>query len=587
MTNIRLRALLSKRFHIPKEHSIQRAVSRFTSAEKTVFYLFTGIFFLSGVLLLLRVNNSFLVDVPINGGSITEGVIGNPRFINPVLAISEADKNLVSLVYSGLVRTNKNGEIVNDLAESVSLSPDNLTYTVVLRPDVTFQDETVVTSDDIVFTIQKILDPGIKSPLFADFAGVTVSKVDERTVSFVLKQPFAPFMNNLTVGVLPKHIWSAVTNDEFSFSQWNILPIGSGPYKVDSVTRDSAGIPNYYDLIPFKNYIDGRAYISHFIFKFFPSETSLVDAFSSGDVQSLGGISPEEALVLEKDGAKILSASLPRIFGVFFNQNSNKALLDKSVRKALDLITPKQEIVDQVLGGFGSVIKGPMPPALMASENVPEQKLSRTERLETASSTLAKAGWVKNKSTGILEKKSKTDTVKLSFSLSTSDNPDLRKVAEMLQKSWQELGAEVKISIYNSGDLNQNVIRPRHYEALLFGEVVGREADVYPFWHSSERNDPGLNIALYANKDVDKLLETARSENNIDKREDLYRKFEETIRDDVPAVFIYSPGFIYIVPPTVRGMNLGKLGATQDRFVDVRNWYIETNAVWNIFSKNS
>ncbi len=587
MTNIRLRALLSKRFHIPKERSIQKAVIRFTSAEKIVFYLFTGIFLFSGVLLLLKVNDSFLVDVPTGGGTVIEGVIGNPRFINPVLAISEADKNLVSLVYSGLVRTNKNGEIVNELAESVSVSPDGLTYTVVLRPDVTFQDETAVTADDVVFTIQKILDPGIKSPLFADFAGVIVSKVDERTISFVLKQPFSPFVNNLKVGILPKHVWSAVTNDEFSFSQWNILPIGSGPYKVDSVTRDSAGIPNFYDLVPFKDYVNGKAFISHFIFKFFPSEAGLVDAFSRGDVQSLGGISPEEALILEKDGVKVLSAPLPRVFGVFFNQNSNKALLDKAVRKSLDLVSPKQEIVDQVLGGFGSVIWGPMPPTLMLTKNNSEPELSFAERLEIASSTLAKAGWVKNKITGILEKKSKTDTVKLSFSLSTSDNPDLRKVAEMLQESWQELGAEVKISIYNSGDLNQNVIRPRHYDALLFGEVVGREADVYPFWHSSERNDPGLNIALYANKDVDKLLETARLENDSDKREDLYRKFEETIEGDIPAVFLYSPGFIYIVPPTVKGMSLGKLGTTQDRFVDVKNWYIETNAVWNIFSKKS
>lgn len=581
----KLRALLTKRFHVPKERTIERAMRRFTMAEKAVFYFLAGLFVLSGLLLLYEVNNSFLVEVPLRGGTLAEGVIGNPRFINPVLAITDADKNLVSLIYSGLVRVGADGKTENDLADSIDISPDGLTYTIKLKSGAEFQDGAPLTADDVVFTIQKILDPSLKSPLFGDFAGVNVRKLDDLTVAFTLKKPYAPFIDNLSVGILPKHVWSAVTDDEFYFSQWNILPVGSGPYKVESVTRDSGGIPNYYELTPFDKTLSGEPYIAHYIFKFYSSESELVDAYASGDIQSAAGISPEEAEALKKDGARILTAPLPRVFGVFFNENQNKALLDKAVRQALELSAPKEDIVNKVLLGYGTPIDGPLPPSLFPSI---DESLSAplSDRIKQAADILAKAGWVKN-ADGILEKKSKTDTLRLSFSISTSDNAELAAAANMLKAAWQDLGAEVSVSVYDQGDLNQNVIRPRHYEALLFGEVVGREGDVYPFWHSSERNDPGLNIALYVNSSVDKILEASRTETDPDKREALYKSFADTVESDVPAVFLYSPSFIYVVPSSVKGVSLGDLGSAQDRFRNVADWFIETNSVWNIFTKNN
>lgn len=566
---------------------MENAVRRFTSAEKVLFYFFAGLFALSSLILIFKVNNSFLTDIPVEGGTVVEGIVGNPRFINPVLAISEADKSLVSLVYSGLLRVGDDGDLTNDLAESIEVSADGLTYTVKLRSDATFHDRVRVTADDVIFTFQKIQDPDIKSPLFGDLTGVTVSKVNDDTVSFKLKSPYSPFINNLTIGILPKHVWSSVTDDEFSFSQWNVLPIGSGPYKVDSVNRDSGGIPNFYDLVPFDKSLGNKAYIKHLVFKFYPSSNDLLDAFDGGDIQSLSGISPKDASQLEADGARIISAPLPRIFGVFFNQSANEVLLDKTVRKALDLAAPKEEIVESILGGYGTVIESPLPPGLVEFKTASSTIASTTNRFELASSTLRDAGWEINPDTGILEKKSKAGTIELSFTLSTSDNPDLKAVAEMLKASWQELGAQVDISIYEPGDLNQNVIRPRRYEALLFGEVVGRDADVYPFWHSSERNDPGLNIALYVSSDVDELLEDIRIESNKGKKEELYKLFNENIAEDVPAVFLYSPSLIYVVPENLKGVSLSKLSTTQDRFADVRNWYVETSSVWNIFTKDS
>ncbi len=579
-----LRALLTKRFHIPKESLIRRAIRHFTIAEKSLFYFFVGLFVVCGALLLLLVNNSFLVRVPLRGGTLIEGVVGNPRFINPVLALSDADRNLVSLVYSGLLRTNTDGTLTGDLSDNLTVSEDGLTYTVHIRNDATFQDGIPVTAEDVVFTIQKITDPGLKSPLFGDWSGIGVAAIDDHTVAFALRKPYSPFINNLTVGILPKHIWNNVSDDEFSFSQFNSLPVGSGEYQIETVERDSGGIPNYYELTPTVEG-NGIPYVGHLVFKFYPSESDLIDAYKSGDIQSLSGISPEEAGILKGDGATVLTAALPRVFAVFFNQSQSKVLLEKDVRTALDLAAPKEDIVSQVLGGYATPIDGPLPPDIYTWSGARSTTTDYQARLAAAKELLATKGWTPN-ANGILEKKLKSGTLTLSFTLSTSDNPELKSVAEMLKAAWTKLGAQVEVQVFESGDLNQSVIRPRHYDALLFGEVVGRDADVYPFWHSSERNDPGLNIALYTNSKVDKALEDARTQSSASIRESDYKTFDEEIRADVPAVFLYSPSFLYVVPKSVEGISIGELSRPEDRFLGIRNWYIETDKVWKIFVNN-
>src|SRR3990167_11050292 len=248
-----LRVLLLKRFSIPKEQTVKKTLRSLTIAEKAVFFFFASVFIISGIILLWQVNNAFLVEVPTNGGTLTEGGVGNPRFINPVLAISEANKNLVALIYSGLVRVTPQGEIENDLAEEVTISDDRRIYTVHIHPGVRFHDDTPVTAEDVIFTLQKITNPAIKSPKRGNWEGVVINKIDEQTVSFTLKQPYTPFIHNLTVGILPKHIWKNVSDDEFAFSQFNTIPVGSGPYKVERVERNSGGIPDRYRLVPFEN----------------------------------------------------------------------------------------------------------------------------------------------------------------------------------------------------------------------------------------------------------------------------------------------------------------------------------------------
>lgn len=576
------RALFSRRFSIPKEHLVRTILRSFTMAEEAVFYFFATIFIVSGLILLWKVSDAYLVKVPIRGGSLTEGIIGNPRFINPVLAISEADKNLTALIYSGLVRILTDGSIENDLAETLNISKDNLTYTVRLDPDAIFHDGVKVTADDVIFTIQKITDPMIKSPRRGSWDGVIVEKIDEETVSFTLKQPYTPFIYNLAVGILPKHIWKNVTGDEFSFSQFNTIPVGSGPYKVGRVERNSGGIPDLYKLIPFDE-THNVVFIEDLIFKFYPNEEILIEAYNKHDVESVSGISPEKISEIKVNNSQTISSPLPRVFAIFFNQSRSKALANKEVREALELVSPKKEIVDEILGGFGAVIDSPLPAGIYSWPNQSNESPLLNERMEKAKELLAKGGWRLNEKTGLLEKKSGNAIIPLSFSISTGDAPELRLVAEKLANSWQELGIKINIQVFETGDLNQNVIRPRNFDALLFGEVVGRDADLYPFWHSSQKDDPGLNIALYTNGRADRLLENARSVSDPKKMEENYKAFVEEIKGDVPAVFLYTPSFLYVVPKKVEAINLGPLTVSQDRFLGIRDWYIETDNVWEIF----
>jgi len=578
-----LRVLLLRRFNMPKERSIRGILRSFTIAEKAVFYFFVSIFLLSGITLLWKVSGAFLIEVPSRGGTLMEGVVGNPRFINPVLAISEADKNLVALLYSGMVRITPEGKTENNLAEAVTISDDRRIYTVRIHEDARFHDGTPVTADDIIFTIQKITDPSIKSPLRGNWEGITMGKIDEKTVSFTLKQAYTPFIYNLTVGILPKHIWKNVSLDEFSFSQFNTLPIGSGPYKVERVERNSGGIPNFYRLTPFENVSNKAPFIKNLAFRFYPSEMALIEAFNTGEIESISGISPERIPELQTDSSRIISSPLPRVFAVFFNQSQSKVFLNKEVRQALNLASPREKIVEKILGGYATAIAGPMPAGIYSRTSAKENKLMPDERLETAKELLAKAGWRANLETGILEKKSTSGTISLSFAISTGDASELQQVARELVATWQKLGAKIDVLIFETGDLNQNVIRPRNFDALLFGEVVGRDADLYPFWHSSQRTDPGLNIALYTNSRADQYLDNARSSDDPKEIEESYEVFAKELEADQPAVFLYTPSFLYVMPDKVKAIDLNSLTVPQDRFLSITDWYIETDRIWKIF----
>lgn len=580
---MKLNHLFKKEYRLPKAELLERALKNFSPVEKFLSAIFAILLVFGAASLLYKVNALFLTTIPAKGGELKEGIIGSPRFINPLLSLSDADRDLATLIYSGLLKTTTDGKLVPDLADRYEISKDGLSYTFHLREGATFHDGAAVTPDDVLFTIQKAQDSALKSPKRASFEGVTVEKIGERDVRITLRQPYAPFLENATLGILPKVLWKEADAEQFPFSPLNLEAIGSGPYKVTKIKRNSSGIPNYIELSSFKDYALGKPYIDRIIVRFYQNEKDLLDGFANKEIESVNTITPKAAKSLEAKGYRIEHAPLPRVFAIFFNQNQAALFTEKAVRQALDLSTDKMAIVDNVLYGYGVPIDDPIPPLLITSTK--DEATSTLARLAEANALLDKAKWIRNPSTGIRERVKGKETKRLSFSLVTSDVPELRESAELLKEMWGKIGAEVRLQIFESGDLNQNVIRPRKFDSLLFGEIVGRDLDLFAFWHSSQRNDPGLNIAMYTSAKVDKLLEEARTTTNGEKRIIDYTNAVAAIRADAPAVFLYSPEFIYVLPEKIRGFTFSRTTTPSERFLDVQNWYINTEKVWSVFTK--
>ncbi len=578
-------SIIHTRFEIPHLSGLERVTKSLSPFEKLVLWVLVALLALSSLNLLSSLNNSVLVEVEARGGSFTEGIIGSPRFINPVLALSDADRDMVSLIYSGLLKATPEGGVIPDLAEGYTVTDDGLVYEFTIREDAVFHDGVSVTADDVIFTIQKTLDPTLKSAQRANWDGVIVEKMDERTVRFILARPYAPFLQNATIGVLPEHIWENIDVAQFPFSEINVSPIGSGPYKVKRISENASGIPERYVLEAFSDYTLGEPYIQKITLRFYPNEASVIRAYNKGDVASVNSVVPE--LLDSVHNKHVLQTPLPRIFGVFFNQNTAQVFSNIEVRKALDVAAPKQKIVNEVFAGYGTPIDSPIPPesierpAALSSEEVLEKNFDGD--IEEARAILSRNGWEFDEEEGVWE--SEDDGI-LRFSLATSNLPELKAVAETLKASWEELGAIVELKVFEAGNLNQNVIRPREYDALLFGEVIGRELDFFAFWHSSQRNDPGLNIALYANITVDDLLQRGRTLLDTEERDQVYIEFEEEVQKDIPAVFLYSPDFVYITPKNIEGVKLGSVTTSGDRFLNIHEWYIHTDHVWDMFAKN-
>jgi len=571
--------------HIPFISKIEETYKAFSPRGRFVFLFLSALLILSSSVLIYTLNNSLLVAVPGRGGTLSEGIIGSPRFVNPVLAISDSDHDLSALVYSGLLRATPEGAYVPDLALSYTISPDGKTYTFIMRPTATFHDGEKVTAADVAFTVSKIQDPALKSPLRANWEGVETTVVDQYTISFTLKSAYSPFIENARVGVLPAHLWKEVSTEEFPFSELNIHPIGSGPFRVGSITRSPAGIPTSYDLRAFSDYTLGKPFLSHLILRFYQSEAAVVQALTEGQIEAASGISP--ALLKQLENYNIERAALNRVFGVFFNQNQSEVLLDKDVRAALEQAIDRTVLVNKVLGGYGTPLDGPVPPSIITTRGT-EVDDELEDQTQAAKDFLLRNGW-KVGENGILTKTTGTGTnaktKTLSFSLSTGNVPELRAAAEYLRTTWHNLGADVEIKIFDQGDLSQNVIRPRKYDALLFGEVIGRELDLYAFWHSSQRNDPGLNIALYANATADDALEALRTTASTEERQELYDKFLTEFQKDIPALFLYAPDFVYSIPNSIQGLDLGFIETPSDRFLSVTEWHRETDYVWPVFAR--
>lgn len=635
--------------------------------EKNLFFVFLSLAL--GSFAFLSVNfylqNTEIKPTP--GGIYIEGIIGFPRFINPLYApLSDVDRDLTELLFSGLMKYNGRGEIVPDLAEC-EVSQEGEIYECYLKKNILWHDGEELTADDIIFTINTIQEPEYKSPLRIKWLEIKVEKISNLAIRFKLKNPYSPFLETLTLKILPKHIWKNISPQNFPLSDYNLEPIGSGPYQFKELKKNELDEPISLTVIANPNYFGEKTKISQISFKFFEKEEDLIEAFQKKEILGLSILNPRHYDLLKENELCNYSLSLARYFALFFNPEKSKVLSEKEVREALNYGINKKEILEKVLTNQGEIVDSPILPRIYGfslpvniyqfslekakeildkagfreNETGQREKIlekeaefqfksdlrsgSQGKEVEELQKCLAKdpeiypegkvtglfgdltkkavirfqekyakeilEPWGFKKGTGTVSRTTRAklneicfekpvETLPLSFSIVTVDQPFLIEIANLLKEQWQILGAEVKIETFDISTLEREIIKPRNYQSLLFGQVLGLIPDPFPFWHSSQKKDPGLNLALYDNKAVDKLLEEGREIQDFEKKAKIYEEFQDILIADAPVVFLYNPNYLYFVSKEIKGIETEIIVDPSKRFSGIENWYIKTRRTW-------
>jgi peptide/nickel transport system substrate-binding protein len=457
------------------------------------------------------------------------------------------------------------------------VSEDGKTYTIAIRDDATFHNGDRVRAADVIFTVEAIQSPQYRSPLAVSFHGVSVSQVDERTVAFALEEPFAPFLSTLTVGILPSGVWGTVEPRNAPLASRNLEPIGSGPYRFAEFAKDKAGNVLSYTLERHPSYYGGSANVERLTFKFYPSAAEAVRALENKNVEGVSFVPAElEEQVARARSVNLLHPDIPREVALYFNQAAYEPLKDKAVRAAVAQAVDKVAVLDAALGGTGRVIDAPILPG-MPGEHPNVAKIAFDAA--AAGAALEEAGYklAEGASVRSLKKAPADDSPnELALVITTVQSPEFVRAAETIARQLAAAGIRAEVRPVESAAFFSSVIQPKAYQVLLTGTLLGVDPDPYPFWHSSQIRPGGLNLALYANRNADALLEAARNTVNVEERTQKYREFQDMVASDVPAVFLYQSTYAYALGGKIRNADMGRLISPSDRFARVTEWYVKT-----------
>lgn len=613
---------------------------------------------------------------PATGKTYIEGIVGQPRFINPIYGeTNDIDRTLIDLIFSGLMTYDAKGQIVKDLADSYKISGDGKTYEFWLKDNIFWHDGKPLTADDIIFTIKTIQSSDYKSPLRANWIDVDIEKTSEKSVKFNLKTAYNSFLENLTVKIIPRHIWQNISPENFTLSYYNLQPIGSGSFAFLNIQQTNTGFIKNLDLQSNRKYYSQVSFISNLSFKFFEKKEGLIKAADASEINGFSLTTLDNDDLWAKKEIKggwpqnekfsVYSFSLPRYFAVFFNNQKSSLFSDENVRKALTYAVNKDELIKKIVSETKNNISRVDSPILSDFFGYPPPLNIYNFDIDKAKNLLDKLGFKDNgqgrrekviskkpafqfknylkigskgkevtqlqqclsrlddkfkellkdeinetygkktenavlefqkkylpdlKPTGEVGKITREklnnlcitppqNSQPLKFTLVTIDQPQLMETANLLKNYWENIGASVNINAVSLLDL-KSIIKSRNYDTLLYGEALGAKPDLYPFWHSSQKIDPGLNLSSYENKNADQLLKDARETLDESIKEQKLKKLEDVIINDAPALFLYNPDYTYWVSQKVRGIDTTKIIDPAKRFSNITNWYIKTKRVW-------
>ncbi len=511
------------------------------------------------------------VLIPDRGGVFREGVVGNPRYLNPfVCDRNEVDEDLCTLLFRGLTKIDQHGRVVPDLALDWTIT-DEMVYTFRLRPDQYWHDGRPVTAEDVLFTMGILQNPDVVDipNLAILWRTVQVEKIDDYTVRFTLSEPFSPFLDYTAIGLLPQHIYGNVPATELASNPLNGTPIGSGPMMVEAMAAD------HIRLKPSPFYAGVSPYLSALEFRFYPDHPSMLTGYLEDQIDGIGRILPAEfPVAAAQDDLALFSAIQARFVSVTFNMdNANVPFFaDKTVRQALYYGLDRNGLVDGVAIGLGVVAHSPLLPENWAyNTQIPHYDYDP----ERAKQLLEGAGWIDRDGDGVREK----EGVPLQFLLYASDEALQSSLIQRIALDWQTIGVHAVPTPVVFVSLMSDFLQPRNFDAALTVWDIPGDPDQYWLWHSSQIEEGGLNYAGWRNDEVDDLLQKARSITNETERKRYYDRFQEIFAEDAPSLLLYYPVYTYGVNKRVQNVQIGPLNRPAERFASFADWYMVTRRV--------
>lgn len=530
-------------------------------------------------------------EQPSQGGVYVEALIGEPGRLNPVLDwYNSVDRDVDRLIYSSLVKFDERSSPYGDLADSWGISQDGKIYNFLIRP-ATWHDGQAVTSEDVVFTVGLLRNDEIPLPddLKLFWQKVEVEPLAENVVQFKIPEAFAPFLDYLTFGILPKHIWEGLTIEEIIGSSRNLTPIGSGPYRFSRFLTENGGITGV-ELSANQDYFKEKAYIEKIVFQYFPNAEDAFAMFQrqhtdetiaeGGDdpepEDKIMGIStvPDDLLegALKTQQLNLYTGITPRLNILLFNLGNEQAkgLQDLEVRKALYQGMNRQQIYDKVLSGQAIQATGPIFPNSWAYySGLTPQEFDQRQAVET----LKAAGYVLPAEGGNIRAK---DDVRLEFELLHLESSPYLEIAQLIQSAWGRIGVSVTLKSVSQADMN--VFLSQHTYQMALVEINNTrfpDPDPYPFWHQSQITR-GQNYSQWNDRQASEFIEQGRTQVEPVERTRLYQNFQLRFMQEIPSLPLFYPVSRYLVSPEVQGVRIGPLFEMADRFNYITSWYLKT-----------
>jgi peptide/nickel transport system substrate-binding protein len=507
---------------------------------------------------------------PAYGGTYVEGVAGVPQFLNPVIASTDVDEDVVTLAFSGLTRYDQTGAIVADLAASFRTESDGKVWTFDIRDDATWQDGQPVTADDVVYTVKLLQDRGYVGQYSDAFRGVTVEKVSDKTVRFTLPDVYGPFADSTTVPLLPAHLLGNVPYGELSRNVFNLHPIGSGPFRVIDVDNRQVTLmrnESFYRTRPARD----RPYLDKVILRFYPGPSEALLALSRGEIDAVAGLSTQDAeRARSLKNAALYSLPTDNFVALFLNVRPEKVVFrDLAVRQAIAKAIDRGKVLQVAADGRGTLADEFVPPTSWAYvKDVTKYAYS----VDDAKALLDSADWKDHDGDGVRDKGGQ----KLAFTITTSDEPAREAAASEIRADLDAIGMQVDVKTMPFGELVDSAARQRQFDALLVEIAVSGDPDPYSFFHSTEVNDPGHNFSGFSTLPIDRSLEAARRTFDEAARRELYASVFQAISNEVPVVYLYFSDYLYAQSRTVQGLRIAPLTDPRERFWNVEDWYVRT-----------